>query len=167
MSSDTDTILKPDPCITRLAPYGYLVKYFSEKAKEVPPASFAAALQLEGIPCDGLFYEPVYKSSLFPVDRADFPALSWGREKPLDLRKMYSCPNPNAQLYRRPFGFLTGSSSAAAKIRTRWRMQSRRSSPISRSCVGSITKPYRIRSSGVRTAKVSSVFLMKRGFLGI
>jgi len=87
LSSDTDTILKPDPRITRLAPYGYVLKYFSEKAKEIPHASFVAALQLEGIPCDGLFDEPVYKSSLFPI-----------------------------------------------------------------------TKPYRIRGSGVRTAKVSPVF---------
>ena len=76
MSSDTDTILKPDPRITRLAPYGYVLKYFSDKAKEIPRDSFVAALQLEGIPCDGLFYEPVYKSSLYPVDQTDFPALS-------------------------------------------------------------------------------------------
>ena len=99
MSSDTDTILKPDPRITRLAPYGYVLKYFSEKAKEIPHASFVAALQLEGIPCDGLFDEPVYKSSLFPVGPADFPTLSWGREKPLDLRKMYSCPESERAAY--------------------------------------------------------------------
>jgi len=100
LSSDTDTILKPDPRITRLAPYGYVLKYFSEKAKEIPHASFVAALQLEGIPCDGLFDEPVYKSSLFPVAPADFPALSWGREKPLDLRKMYSCPESERAAYQ-------------------------------------------------------------------
>ena len=62
MPSDTDTILKPDPRITRLAPYGYVLKYFSEKAKEIPRASFVAALELEGILCDLRFYEPVYKS---------------------------------------------------------------------------------------------------------
>ena len=100
MSSDTDTTLKPDPRITRLAPYGYVLKYFSDKAKEIPRDSFVAALQLEGIPCDGPFYEPVYKSSLFPVDPADFPALSWGREKPLDLRKMYSCPESERAAYQ-------------------------------------------------------------------
>ena len=105
MSSDTDTILKPDPRITRLAPYAYVLKYFSEKAKEIPRASFVAALQLEGIPCDGLFYEPVYKSSLFPVDPADFPALSWGREKALDLRKMYSCPESERAAYQEAVWF--------------------------------------------------------------
>jgi dTDP-4-amino-4,6-dideoxygalactose transaminase len=92
-------LLKPDPRITRLAPYGYVIKYFSEKVKEIPRAAFVAALQLEGIPCDGLFYEPVYKSSLFPVDSVDFPALSWAREKPLDLRTMFSCPESERAAY--------------------------------------------------------------------
>jgi hypothetical protein len=73
--------------------------------KEIPRASFVAALQLEGIPCDGLFYEPVYKSSLFPVDPHDFPALSWGREKPLDLRSMYSCPESDRAAYQEAIWF--------------------------------------------------------------
>ena len=60
-------LLKPEPRITRLAPYGYVAKYFSEQVKDIPRANFVAALQLEGIPCDGLFYEPVYKSSAVPA----------------------------------------------------------------------------------------------------
>jgi dTDP-4-amino-4,6-dideoxygalactose transaminase len=99
-------LLKPDPRITRLAPYGYVLKYFSEKMKDIPRAAFVAALQLEGIPCDGLFYEPVYKSSLFPVNPADFPALSWGREKPLDLRSMYSCPESEKAAYHEAVWFM-------------------------------------------------------------
>ncbi len=98
-------LLKPDPRITGPAPYGYVIKYFTGKAKDIPRASFVAALQLEGIPCDGLFYEPVYKSSLFPVDSADFPALSWGREKPLDLRTMYSCPESERAAYHEAVWF--------------------------------------------------------------
>jgi dTDP-4-amino-4,6-dideoxygalactose transaminase len=97
--------LKPERRITRQAPYGYVMKYFSAKAKEIPRAAFVAALQLEGIPCDGLFYEPVYKSSLFPLDPADFPALSWGREKPLDLRNMYSCPESDRAAYHEAVWF--------------------------------------------------------------
>lgn len=93
-------LLKPDPRITRLAPYCYVFKYFAEKVKDIPRAAFVAALQLEGVPCDGLFYEPVYKSSLFPVKAADFPALTWGREKPLDLRNMYSCPESERAAYQ-------------------------------------------------------------------
>jgi dTDP-4-amino-4,6-dideoxygalactose transaminase len=99
------SLLKPDPRISRLAPYGYVFKYFANQAKETPRAAFVAALQLEGIPCDGLFYEPVYKSSLFPVDSADFPALSWGREEPLDLRNMYSCPEADRAAYHEAVWF--------------------------------------------------------------
>ena len=98
-------LLKPDPRITRLAPYGYVIKYFAEKVKEIPRAAFVAAMQLEGVHCDGLFYEPVYKSSLFPVDATDFPALSWGREKPLDLRSMYSCPESEKAAYQEAVWF--------------------------------------------------------------
>ena len=99
-------LLKPDPRITRLAPYGYVMKYFEKQVKDIPRAAFVAALQLEGIPCDGLFYEPVYKSSLFPVNSADFPALSWGREKPLDLRSMYSCPESERAAYHEGVWFM-------------------------------------------------------------
>ena len=113
-------LLKPDPRITRLAPYGYVIKYFADKVKEIPRAAFVAALQLEGISCDGLFYEPVYKSSLFPIDSADFPALSWGREKALDLRNMYSCPEADRAAYHEavwfPHQHFLGSSSDADAI---------------------------------------------------
>src|ERR1700733_15390323 len=99
------SLLKPDPRITRLAPYGYVFKYFENKVKDIPRAAFVAALQTEGIPCDGLFYEPVYKSSLFPIKSSDFPALSWGREKPLDLRSMYSCPEADRAAYHEAVWF--------------------------------------------------------------
>lgn len=99
-------LLKADPRITRLAPYGYVLKYFASQVKDIPRAAFVGALQLEGIPCDGLFYEPVYKSSLFPVNPTDFPALSWGREKPLDLRRMYSCPEAEKAGYHEGVWFM-------------------------------------------------------------
>jgi dTDP-4-amino-4,6-dideoxygalactose transaminase len=108
-------LLKPEPRITRLAPYGYVFKYFAKEVKDIPRSAFVAALQLEGIPCDGLFYEPVYKSSLFPVKSVDFPALSWGREKPLDLRNMYSCPEADRAAYHEavwfPHQLFLGSTS--------------------------------------------------------
>ncbi|HVP48730.1 MAG TPA: DegT/DnrJ/EryC1/StrS family aminotransferase [Bryobacteraceae bacterium] len=97
--------LKPEPRITRSAPYCYVLKYFAEQAKDIPRAAFVAALQLEGIPCDGLFYEPVYKSSLFPVKATDFPALSWGRAKPLDLRNLYRCPAAERAAYHEAIWF--------------------------------------------------------------
>src|SRR2546427_4162995 len=39
--------LKPEPRITRTAPYSYVLKYFAEQAKDIPRAAFVAALQLE------------------------------------------------------------------------------------------------------------------------
>lgn len=97
--------LRPEPRITRTAPYSYVLKYFAEQVNDIPRAAFVAALQLEGIPCDGLFYEPVYRSSLFPVNPAEFPALSWGREKPLDLRNMYRCPASECAAYHQAIWF--------------------------------------------------------------
>jgi dTDP-4-amino-4,6-dideoxygalactose transaminase len=99
-------LLKPDPRITRLAPYGYVLKFIEEEADGIPRAAFVGALQLEGVPCDGLFYEPVYKSSLFPVRAADFPALSWGRQQPLDVRTMYSCPEAERAGYKEAVWFM-------------------------------------------------------------
>lgn len=98
-------LLKPEPRITRLAPYGYVMKYFAGKAKGIPRAAFVAALQTEGIPCDGLFYEPVYCSSLFTLDPTEYPALSWGRPNPLDLRNMYKCPAAERAAYHEAVWF--------------------------------------------------------------
>jgi dTDP-4-amino-4,6-dideoxygalactose transaminase len=98
-------LLRPEPRITRTAPYSYVLKYFAERAKDIPRAAFVAALQLEGIPCDGLFYEPVYRSSLFPVKPEDYPALNWGRVTPLDLRNMYRCPAAERAAYHEAIWF--------------------------------------------------------------
>src|ERR1700675_2845679 len=98
-------LLKPEPRITRLAPYGYVLKYFAEQVNEIGRAAFVAALQLEGIPCDGFFYDPVYRSSLFPLDPTDYPALSWGRSQPLDLKTMYTCPESEKAAYREAIWF--------------------------------------------------------------
>jgi dTDP-4-amino-4,6-dideoxygalactose transaminase len=98
-------LLKPDPRITRPAPYGYVMKYFAAQLGDIPRAAFVAAMQLEGVHCDGLFYEPVYKSSLFPVDPTDFPALSWNRERPLDLRTAYACPESEKAAYHEAVWF--------------------------------------------------------------
>ncbi len=106
-------VLKPESRITQQAPYGYVLKYFQIRQSGIPRAEFVAALQTEGIPCDGLFYEPVYKSSLFPLDPTDFPALSWGREKPSISGICIPARKPIAPLIRKPYGFPISFSSAA------------------------------------------------------
>jgi dTDP-4-amino-4,6-dideoxygalactose transaminase len=85
-------LLKCDRRVTRVAAYQYVFKYLPEHFEGIPRAAFLGALEMEGIPCDGLFYEPVYKSALFPVKATEYPALSWGREQPIDLRSLYNCP---------------------------------------------------------------------------
>ena len=85
-------LLQRDARQTRTAAYQYVFKYSPESFGGIPRAAFLGALEMEGVPCDGLFYEPVYKSALFPVDPQEYPALSWGRSAPLDLRAMYHCP---------------------------------------------------------------------------
>jgi hypothetical protein len=84
--------LKRDKRNTRIAAYQYVFKYQPEHFGGTPRAAFLGALEMEGVPCDGLFYEPVYRSALFPVDAGEFPALSWGRTEPLDLKSLYHCP---------------------------------------------------------------------------
>jgi dTDP-4-amino-4,6-dideoxygalactose transaminase len=85
-------LLKRDERTTRVAAYQYVFKYLPDRFGGIPRAAFLGALEMEGVPCDGLFYEPVYRSALFPVEPGDFPALSWGRPAPLDLKTAYRCP---------------------------------------------------------------------------
>lgn len=86
------SFLERDSRNTKVAAYQYVFKYSPEHFAGIPRAAFLGALQMEGVPCDGLFYEPVYKSALFPVNPNDWPALSWGRPQTLDLKTLYHCP---------------------------------------------------------------------------
>jgi dTDP-4-amino-4,6-dideoxygalactose transaminase len=77
--------LAPQPGITREAIYCYVFKYSGQA--RVPRDMFVAALDAEGIPADGRFYEPVYRSDLFHVTPEQFPQLAHGREA-IDYRSM-------------------------------------------------------------------------------
>ena len=114
------SFLKRDKRNTRVAAYQFVFKYLPEHFGGVPRAAFLGALEMEGIPCDGLFYEPVYRSALFPVDAAECPALSWGRPEPLDLRSMYRCPVSERAAYEEavwlPHHIFLGTQKDAAEI---------------------------------------------------
>jgi len=69
------SLLRPDPRQTTQAFYHYVFKYDARAFGGASRDRFVAALEAEGVPCDGLFYEPVYRSTLFEVDPLDFPAL--------------------------------------------------------------------------------------------
>jgi dTDP-4-amino-4,6-dideoxygalactose transaminase len=93
-------LLKRDPRNTAVAAYQFVFKYLPERFEGVPRAAFLGALEMEGIPCDGLFYEPVYRSALFPLNPGDFPALSWKRRRPLTFRGRVHCPVSERAAYR-------------------------------------------------------------------
>ena len=80
--------LPPQPALTREAIYNFVFRY---RDPRVSRDLFVAALDREGIPCDGRFYEPVYRSDLFPAHADDFPQLCLGREMPIDYRAC-RCP---------------------------------------------------------------------------
>jgi dTDP-4-amino-4,6-dideoxygalactose transaminase len=67
--------LPPQPGITREAIYCYVFQYRPEDP-QVARDLFVAALEAEGIPCDGRFYEPVYRSDLFYATPENCPQLS-------------------------------------------------------------------------------------------
>ena len=83
--------LPPQPALTREAIYNYVFRY---RGTEVSRDLFVAALDREGIPCDGRFYEPVYRSDLFRVNPDDFPQLKIGRSAPVNYD---SCQCPTAE----------------------------------------------------------------------
>ncbi len=82
--------LPPQPGLTRETMYNYIFQY---RPQGPSPSRdlFVAALEAEGVPCDGRFYEPVYRSDLFYATPENCPQLVVGRDKPVDYSK-YRCP---------------------------------------------------------------------------
>ena len=82
--------LPEQPAITQEAIYCYVFQYRPE-GRVVSRDLFVAALEAEGIPCDGRFYEPVYRSDLFYATPENCPQLCVGRDAPLDYSGV-RCP---------------------------------------------------------------------------
>lgn len=80
------SLLKKDPRITNMAAYQYVFKYDPAEFDGLSRDSFVVALNEEGVPCDGLFYEALYNSPMFKMDEKRYPA--WAKS----WRK-YDCPN--------------------------------------------------------------------------
>jgi dTDP-4-amino-4,6-dideoxygalactose transaminase len=83
--------LPPQRGMTQETLYNYVFQY--RPAREPAPHRdlFVAALEKEGIPCDGRFYEPVYQSDLFYATPENCPQLVLGREQPVDYSRVH-CP---------------------------------------------------------------------------
>ena len=77
--------LRRDERITAQAAYQYVFRYDAAAFGGLSRDAFVAALNAEGIPCDGQFYEAVYNSPVFRMDAARYPA--WA-----DSAREYDCP---------------------------------------------------------------------------
>ena len=82
--------LPPQAGLTRETIYNFVFQY--RPTQPAPSRDlFVAALEGEGIPCDGRFYEPVYRSDLFYAKPDNCPQLVLNREQPMDYSKCF-CP---------------------------------------------------------------------------
>jgi dTDP-4-amino-4,6-dideoxygalactose transaminase len=79
------SLLPRDPRITRQASYHYVFRFHPEEFGGIHRNAFVAALNAEGVHCDGRFYEAVYLSSLFEFAAEKFP--SWANSK-----REFDCP---------------------------------------------------------------------------
>jgi len=84
--------LPPQPAMTRETNYCYVFQY---RDARVGRDLFCAALEAEGIPCDGRFYEPVYQSPLF----CSSPDISPQLRGVADYRAV-SCPVSECAAYQ-------------------------------------------------------------------
>ena len=83
--------LPPQPAVTRETNYCYVFRYQNPL---VSRDLFCAALEAEGIPCDGRFYEPVYLSPLFYASPEISPQL-----RDVDYSKVH-CPVSERAAYQ-------------------------------------------------------------------
>jgi dTDP-4-amino-4,6-dideoxygalactose transaminase len=65
-----------DPRITEPAIYHYLLRYEPEGFSGAHRDVFLAALEAEGVPAEGPFYEPLYRAPLWTFRREDFAVLA-------------------------------------------------------------------------------------------
>jgi len=84
--------LPKQDAITTEPIYCYVFQYRPEMAGAPPRDLVAAAIDAEGIPCDGRFYEPVYRSDLFLPTVKAFPQLAFRRERPVNYETDFDCP---------------------------------------------------------------------------
>lgn len=83
--------LPPQPGLSQETLYHYVFQYRPSCQPAPSRDLFVAALEKEGIPCDGRFYEPVYRSDLFYATPDNCPQLVLGRDQPMDYSQCH-CP---------------------------------------------------------------------------
>ena len=105
------TNLRIDDRVTTQAIYQFVFRFDSSAFAGLDRDTFVAALEAEGLPCDGRFYESLPKSELLRPDPARFPAWS----DALARRPVPDCPNAERAAYREsvwlPHQLLLGSTT--------------------------------------------------------
>jgi len=105
--------LKKDARITQQAAYQYVFRYDAAVFKGVSRDAFVVALNHEGIPCDGLFYECLYSSPIFQQNEKRYPA--WAKSK-----RAYDCPHAWRAAYEEavwlPHQLFLGERSDAEQV---------------------------------------------------
>jgi len=97
--------LPPQPAITATTHYCYIFQYRPKAGEPAPHRDlFVAALEKEGIPCDGRFYEAVYRSDLFYATPANCAQLALGRDQAMDYSKCH-CPVSERAAYEEAVWF--------------------------------------------------------------
>lgn len=84
-------VLPEQPQMTSPTFYTYVFQYRPARFPAPSRDLFVAAVEKEGVPCDGRFYEPVHHSDLFYAIPENSPQLSMGRDTPVDYLTV-SCP---------------------------------------------------------------------------
>ena len=84
--------LETDKRVTRQAIYQYVFKFDSDLIRGVSRDTFVAALEAEGIPCDGRFYEDLTRSPLLARGTGRYPAWDAAPEPA-------PCPNASRAAY--------------------------------------------------------------------
>ena len=93
------SLLGRDGRQTTQAIYQFVFKYNAEAFDGASRDRFVAALEAEGVPCDGRFYEPIYRSPLFRVDPRDHPAMALTADGCLPWQNAH-CPIAEQAAYR-------------------------------------------------------------------
>jgi len=93
-----------DKRITTAAYYQLILRYDPEAFGGVTRDQFVAALNAEGVPCDGYFYIPIYQNPLFAVYGDEYPMCRPYFGDSVDPSR-FSCPNAEKAAYQEAVWF--------------------------------------------------------------
>ena len=120
------TNLRIDDRVTTQAIYQFVFRFDGTAFAEIDRDLFVAALEAEGIPADGRFYESLSRSELLRPDPARFPAwsASLARHPTVDGQRpgevLADCPNAERAAYREsvwlPHQLLLGTAAEVDDI---------------------------------------------------